>query len=306
MATFFPALPSPVCRKTSEFPLPAANSVLGLTPVRQKTAPVTCQQQNLPNCKHRQFLPVRCRDFPGAGFHLTVTQGWRRGIKVPHALFDPFTRQESRMLRLPVLILSLLYPASHAANFNACTVVAADPVAIKLDEPCPDWKDLPGVDGRKWSLADFRDKSVLVLCFTCNSCPYSVDYEDRLLAFAKKYASHPGGVALVAVNANRKPSETLEKMQERAKQKGFTFPYVVDETQQLAAACGAVYTPEFLVFNRERKLIYRGAMDDRTNPTEVTVRHVENAVEAALRQQLPEIREVPARGCAIPFRRSRR
>lgn len=210
------------------------------------------------------------------------------------------------MLRLPVLILSLLYPASHAANFNACTVVAADPVAIKLDEPCPDWKDLPGVDGRKWSLADFRDKSVLVLCFTCNSCPYSVDYEDRLLAFAKKYASHPGGVALVAVNANRKPSETLEKMQERAKQKGFTFPYVVDETQQLAAACGAVYTPEFLVFNRERKLIYRGAMDDRTNPTEVTVRHVENAVEAALRQQLPEIREVPARGCAIPFRRSRR
>jgi hypothetical protein len=95
-------------------------------------------------------------------------------------------------------------------------------------------------------------------------------------------------------------------MQERAKQKGFTFPYIADESQQLAAACGAVYTPEFLVFNHERKLVYRGAMDDKTKATEVTVRHLENAVEATLRKQLPEVRNVPARGCAIPYRRSRR
>lgn len=210
------------------------------------------------------------------------------------------------MLRLLVLALSLLCPVPAVAMFQAPAATADDPVAVKLDEPCPDWKDLPGVDGRKWSLADFRDKSVLVLCFTCNACPYSIDYEDRLLAFANKYADHPAGVALVAINANRKPSETLEKMQERAKQKGFTFPYIADESQQLAAACGAVYTPEFLVFNHERKLVYRGAMDDKTKATEVTVRHLENAVEATLRKQLPEVRNVPARGCAIPYRRSRR
>ena len=210
------------------------------------------------------------------------------------------------MLRLLVLALSLLCPVPALAMFQAPAATADDPVAVKLDEPCPDWKDLPGVDGRKWSLADFRDKSVLVLCFTCNACPYSIDYEDRLLAFADKYADHPAGVALVAINANRKPSETLEKMQERAKQKGFTFPYIADESQQLAAACGAVYTPEFLVFNHERKLVYRGAMDDKTKATEVTVRHLENAVEATLRKQLPEVRNVPARGCAIPYRRSRR
>jgi peroxiredoxin len=210
------------------------------------------------------------------------------------------------MLRLLVLALSLLCPVPAVAMFQAPAATADDPVAVKLDEPCPDWKDLPGVDGRKWSLADFRDKSVLVLCFTCNACPYSIDYEDRLLAFADKYADHPAGVALVAINANRKPSETLEKMQERAKQKGFTFPYIADESQQLAAACGAVYTPEFLVFNHERKLVYRGAMDDKTKATEVTVRHLENAVEATLRKQLPEVRNVPARGCAIPYRRSRR
>jgi peroxiredoxin len=210
------------------------------------------------------------------------------------------------MLRSLVFALSLLCPVPALAMFQAPAATADDPVAVKLDEPCPDWKDLPGVDGRKWSLADFRDKSVLVLCFTCNACPYSIDYEDRLLAFADKYADHPAGVALVAINANRKPSETLEKMQERAKQKGFTFPYIADESQQLAAACGAVYTPEFLVFNHERKLVYRGAMDDKTKATEVTVRHLENAVEATLRKQLPEVRNVPARGCAIPYRRSRR
>ena len=210
------------------------------------------------------------------------------------------------MLRSLVFALSLLCPVPALAMFQAPAATADDPVAVKLDEPCPDWKDLPGVDGRKWSLADFRDKSVLVLCFTCNACPYSIDYEDRLLAFADKYADHPAGVALVAINANRKPSETLEKMQERAKQKGFTFPYIADESQQLAAACGAVYTPEFLVFNHERKLVYRGAMDDKTKATEVTVRHLENAVDATLRKQLPEVRNVPARGCAIPYRRSRR
>ena len=210
------------------------------------------------------------------------------------------------MLRLLVFALSMLCPVPALAMFQAPAATAADPVPIKLDEPCPDWKDLPGVDGRKWSLADFQGKSVLVLCFTCNSCPYSIDYEDRLLAFANKYADHPAGVALVAINANRKPSETLDKMQERAKQKGFTFPYIADESQQLAAACGAAYTPEFLVFNHERKLVYRGAMDDKTNATEVTVRHLESAVEAALRKQLPEVRNVPARGCAIPYRRGRR
>jgi len=209
----------------------------------------------------------------------------------------------SRIFVLPSLLLCLQVIA---ATCVCSTATAEDPMPIKLDHSCPDWNDLPGIDGRNWSLADFREKSVLVLCFTCNSCPYSVDYEDRLVAFAKKYASHPEGVVLVAINANRKPSETLEKMQERAAQKGFTFPYLVDESQQLAAKCGAVYTPEFLVFNGERKLIYRGAMDDRTNAAEVTIRHLENAVDATLKKQIPEIREVPARGCAIPYRRNRR
>jgi thiol-disulfide isomerase/thioredoxin len=200
----------------------------------------------------------------------------------------------------------LLTAVVFLATLSLLRVVADEPVAIRLGDACPQFRDLPGVDGRKWSLGDFADKPVLVLCFTCNSCPYSVDYEERLLAFAKKYTGSTGNVALVAVNSNRKPSETLEKMGERAKQRGFVFPYVLDESQELAASCGAVYTPEFFVFDRDRRLIYKGAMDDRTKESEVQERHVERAVEAGLKGELPQVREVPARGCAIPYRRGRR
>ena len=105
---------------------------------------------------------------------------------------------------------------------------------IKIGDSAPDWKDLKGTDDRPISLADFSGKSVVVICFTCNSCPYSVDYEDRIIAFQKKYADHKDGVAVIAINANRKPSETLEKMKERASSKNFPFPYIIDESQQVA------------------------------------------------------------------------
>ena len=186
------------------------------------------------------------------------------------------------------------------------TVVVAQDAKLKPGDLAPTWKDLPGTDSQKHSLDEFSDKAVVVLCFTCNSCPYSVDYEDRMIAFAKKYAAHPQGVVLVAINANRKPSESLEKMQLRAKEKGFPFLYLQDETQQVAESYGAVYTPEFFVLNRERRLVYAGAMDDRTDASQVQVRHVEQAVEAALKGAIPEVQAVPARGCAIPYRRARR
>ncbi|MBL8809337.1 MAG: thioredoxin family protein [Planctomycetaceae bacterium] len=184
--------------------------------------------------------------------------------------------------------------------------VAAQNPKIRIGDSAPDWKDLKGTDDRTYSLADFSNKAVVVVCFTCNSCPYSVDYEDRIIAFQKKYADHKDGVAIVAINANKKPSETLEKMKERASSKNFAFPYVLDETQQVADAYGASFTPEFFVLNRERKVVYMGAMDDKTDATQVQHRYLELAVEAALKGEIPEVKEVPARGCAIPYRRSRK
>lgn len=188
---------------------------------------------------------------------------------------------------------------------SVCEVAAQNP-KIRIGDSAPDWIDLKGTDDRSYSLADFSHKAVLVICFTCNSCPYSVDYEDRLIAFHKKFADHKDGVAVVAINANKKPSETLEKMKERATSKSFTFPYVIDETQQVADAYGASFTPEFFVLNRERKIVYMGAMDDKTDATQVQQRYLELAIEAALKGEIPEVKEVPARGCAIPYRRSRK
>jgi peroxiredoxin len=112
---------------------------------------------------------------------------------------------------------------------------------LKVGDPAPIWTDLMGTDGQKHSLEEFAGKAVVVVCFTCNSCPYSVDYEDRMIAFSKKYAPHPDGVVFVAINANKKPSETLEKMRERAQVKEFPFLYLADETQKVAEAWGGSY-----------------------------------------------------------------
>ena len=114
------------------------------------------------------------------------------------------------------------------------------------------------------------------------------------------------GVTLVAINANKKPSEQLDRMKERAREKSFPFPYLIDESQQIADAYGASFTPEFFVLNKDRRVVYMGALDDKTDVAQVKERFVELAIEAALKNELPPIQEVPARGCAIPYKRSRK
>lgn len=180
---------------------------------------------------------------------------------------------------------------------------ASPPLAI--GDVAPDWKQLKSSDGKLISLSDFAETEVLVLCFTCNSCPYSVDYEDRMVAFQKKFADK-SKVALIAINSNSIPADNLEQMKVRAEAKEFNFPYLKDETQDIARAYGAVYTPEFFVLNRDRKLIYKGAMDDATRADAVKVNHVEAAVTAALAGQVPSVATTGARGCAIRFKRRRR
>ncbi len=180
------------------------------------------------------------------------------------------------------------------------------PTELRIGDAAPEWKDLKGTDGRTHSLSDLKDKQVVILCFTCNSCPYAVDYEDRLNELHKKYADHPQGVILVAINANKKPSEQLDRMKQRAEGKKFSFPYLIDETQEVANSYRANFTPEFFVLNGERKVVFVGAMDDKTDVTMVKEKYVEQAIEAALKNELPVTQRVPARGCAIPFKRSRK
>jgi thiol-disulfide isomerase/thioredoxin len=182
---------------------------------------------------------------------------------------------------------------------------AQDGQTLRIGDAAPEWKDLTGTDDQPHSLTDFADAKVVVLCFTCNACPYSVDYEDRLIALAEKYRDPESGVTVIAINSNQKPAETLDRMKERAESKKFPFLYLVDETQGVATQYGAVFTPEFFVLNQDRQLIYKGAMDDKTNPAEVKVRFVELAIEAGLRNEQPDVTASPARGCSIPFKRTR-
>jgi peroxiredoxin len=174
---------------------------------------------------------------------------------------------------------------------------------VKIGGAAPAWTRLPGVDGKTHSLADLKDKEIIVLIFTCNSCPVAEDYEERIVAFTKKY----GGprVAVVAVNVNLIPEDRLPRMKERAAEKGFNFPYLYDESQQLAKDYGALYTPEFFVLDKARKLAYMGAMDDKSNPKTAKENYLERAVEALLRGESPAPAETRARGCRIRYARKK-
>lgn len=174
---------------------------------------------------------------------------------------------------------------------------------LNVGDPAPAWKNLPGTDGKKHSLADLKDKDVVVVVFTCNSCPIALDYEDRIIAFGKKYAAPDAKVALVAINVNTIPDDRLDKMKIRAEKKKYNFPYLYDETQKIAQDFGATYTPEFFVINRERKVVYMGAMDDKNNESEAKNQFLEPAVAAALKGDKPAKGETLARGCLIRWKK---
>lgn len=180
-----------------------------------------------------------------------------------------------------------------------------DEKMLKIGDPAPAWVDLPGVDGKMHSLKDLKDKDVVVVAFTCNSCPVAVNYEDRIMEFHKKYCGPNSKVALVAINVNVVPEDLLPEMQARAKFKKFEFAYLFDKTQKIAKDFDALYTPEFFVFGKDRKLVYKGAMDDTSLAKNVKVNYLNPAVEAALKGVRPEIEEVRARGCAIRYERKR-
>ena len=175
---------------------------------------------------------------------------------------------------------------------------------LDIGDPAPAWKQLPGVDNKKHSLADLQDHDAVVVVFTCNSCPYAVDYEQRIIALTKELAAR--NVAVVAINVNKIPEDDFEAMQQRAKEQKFNFAYLFDESQQIARDYGATYTPEFFVLDKQRKIAYMGALDDSPDPTKVEARHVAEALDAVLAGQEVKLSETPAIGCRIRLERTRR
>jgi peroxiredoxin len=193
-----------------------------------------------------------------------------------------------------------------AAGLTALVPAGEFNKKLSVGDPAPAWAGLPGVDGKPHALADLKGKRAVVLAFTCNSCPVAVDYEDRIIGFAKKHAGPDSPVALVAVNVNTIEEDRLPKMRERAKEKGFPFPYLYDESQKIARDYGATTTPEFFVLDADRRVVYMGAMDDASPPAAPGKQFLEDAVRAALKGGKPVVAETFPRGCMIRFSRTRR
>jgi len=163
---------------------------------------------------------------------------------------------------------------------------------------------LKNVDGKMVSMSSFKDAKGFILTFTCNTCPYSVAYEDRLIELDKKYASK--GYPVIAINPNSpeaRPDDSFEKMQVRAKEKGFTFPYMLDEGQKIYPEFGATRTPHMYVIAKTPKghqVKYIGAIDDNyKDASAVSKRYVEDAVDALLSGKEVEVTTTKAIGCSI-------
>lgn len=192
---------------------------------------------------------------------------------------------------LPALIVALLAaPGVFAGEYNK---------VLKPGDAAPAWSGLAGTDGKEHALADLKDAPAVVVVFTCNSCPVAVGYEDRVIALAKKYEAQK--VAVVAISVNNLPADRLPKMTERAKKQQFPFAYLHDPSQEIARKYGATYTPEFFVLDKDRKVAYMGALDDKGPPADAKTGHVADALDAVLAGKTPAVRETLARGCKVRF-----
>lgn len=197
---------------------------------------------------------------------------------------------------LTACCFTLLTTPAHAGKYNK---------TLSIGDAAPEWKELKDADGKAYSSADWKEKEVIVVAFSCNTCPTAVDYENRLITLGRKFGEDKR-CALIVINPNKVEGDLLPQLGEKAKLKGFNFPYVHDDdAQSTAKAFGATFTPEFFVINKERKIVYMGAFDDKTNPLEAKVEYVPDAVAAVLAGKAPEITETVARGCTVRYARER-
>ena len=173
----------------------------------------------------------------------------------------------------------------------------------KVGDEATDFK-LKNIDGKMVSLNDYKDAKGFIVIFTCNHCPYAIAYEERIIALDKKYKAL--GYPVIAINPNDQevqPQDSFELMKERAKSKGFTFPYLIDEGQKIYPKYGAQRTPHVYILKKEGKkniVKYIGAIDNNyKNANDADQKYVENALDALLKGQEPEVKSTVAIGCTI-------
>jgi len=210
-------------------------------------------------------------------------------------------------------------PMKHTAALLAALVFVHDGMTadgpkyppLTLGSPAPDFK-LPGVDGKNWELKDFAKARILAVIFTCNHCPTAQAYEERIKQLVTDYEAR--GVAFVAINPNSPAGvrldelgytdldDTMDSMKIRAKQRGFTFPYLDDgQTERVSKQYGPAATPHVFIFDAQRKLRYQGRIDDNERESLVKHRDTRNALEALLAGELLPVPTTKVFGCSTKW-----
>jgi peroxiredoxin len=183
-------------------------------------------------------------------------------------------------------------------------MAAVPSTMLALGTPAPDFR-LPEPDGNLVARDDFAAAPALLVAFICNHCPYVKHIRDGLAQFARDY--QPRGLAIVAINSNdvaAYPDDRPDKMAEEKRAAGYPFPYVYDATQDVAKAYRAACTPDFFLFDRDRRLVYRGQFDDSRpgNGRTVTGADLRAAVDAVLAGTIVSGEQRPSVGCNIKWK----
>jgi Peroxiredoxin len=188
-------------------------------------------------------------------------------------------------------------------SFCGLLILAAHPQGYGVGDMVADFK-LKNFDGRTVSLSDYVDAKGVILVFDCNTCPYSKAYNDRIIALHKNYG--PKGFPVVTINSNYGPGDSFEDMIAKAKSKKYEFPYLADETQQVARSFSATNTPHVFVLKRQGKnfiVSYIGAIDNNSrNGAQANKKYVEDAVNAMLEGRPVGVEKTKAVGCGIKWK----
>jgi peroxiredoxin len=174
---------------------------------------------------------------------------------------------------------------------------------VSVGDKASDFSDLPGIDDKKHGLDEYRLAKAVVVVFTSNQCPVALDYEPRLIALQKEFSKQ--GVQLMAINSNFESGSELEAMKEHAKSQKFNFPYLRDESQEVAKAYGATHTPHVFLLDGDRKIAYMGAIDDSDVPEKVTKHYLRDGIESVLNSKEIKTADTQPFGCRIRIKRRR-
>lgn len=174
---------------------------------------------------------------------------------------------------------------------------------VQMHEPIPLF-ELPDAHGRTYTLGDWGNKTVLVVVFTCNHCPYAQAVRPQLITLWQMLQDHKKSIQFIAINSNDAstyPDDAIERMADE--QYAYPFPYLCDETQEVAREFGAVCTPDIFVYDRNRHLQYRGRLNDNwQEPTKATSHDLHDAIHALLRGERPAMAQQPSMGCSLKWK----